>query len=276
MSGAYWAALVSWSFALMMTRLRGVGEAALRLVGGLCGDGGADILEAEAVAAQLGGIDVDPHRRGRAASDQYLAHTADLREALFEYGRGGVVQRRWGQFVRGQRNDHDGRVRRVDLAIGGIAGKIRGQIAAGGVDRRFDVTGRRIDAAAQVELQRDVHLAQGALRGHLGDRRNPAELPFERRGDGGCHDLRARSRQGGLHRDGGKSTCGSGDTGNTRNAATPDSTSAMVSSVVAMGRRMKGREKFMRAAEPAATRGVPRVDRPPRPAARGGGATMPF
>jgi hypothetical protein len=43
----------------------------------------------------------------------------------------------------------------------------------------------------------------------------------------------------------GKSTCGNGDTGSTLKAARPESTTAAVSSVVAMGRWMKGVEKFM-------------------------------
>src|ERR1700691_1393131 len=43
----------------------------------------------------------------------------------------------------------------------------------------------------------------------------------------------------------GKSTCGRGETGSTRNAAAPDSTTAAVRSVVAIGRLMKGAEKFM-------------------------------
>jgi len=42
----------------------------------------------------------------------------------------------------------------------------------------------------------------------------------------------------------GKSTCGNGDTGSTRKAEAPDNTNAAVSSVVAMGRLMKGAEKF--------------------------------
>src|SRR5580698_7385803 len=43
----------------------------------------------------------------------------------------------------------------------------------------------------------------------------------------------------------GKSTCGSGDTGNTVNAITPASATATVSSVVATGRWMKMRDGFM-------------------------------
>src|SRR5579872_7174123 len=44
----------------------------------------------------------------------------------------------------------------------------------------------------------------------------------------------------------GKSTCGSGETGRIRNATTPASAIATVSSVVATGRCTKGEEMFMR------------------------------
>ena len=43
----------------------------------------------------------------------------------------------------------------------------------------------------------------------------------------------------------GKSTWGSGDTGRRRKASIPDSASPIVSSVVAIGRRMKTAETFM-------------------------------
>ena len=42
----------------------------------------------------------------------------------------------------------------------------------------------------------------------------------------------------------GKSTCGNGATGNSRNAAMPTSATALISSEVATGRRMKGSEMF--------------------------------
>ena len=45
----------------------------------------------------------------------------------------------------------------------------------------------------------------------------------------------------------GKSTCGSGDTGSSRNAIAPASAMPSVSSVVATGRWMKGAEMFMSA-----------------------------
>src|ERR1019366_7377969 len=51
----------------------------------------------------------------------------------------------------------------------------------------------------------------------------------------------------------GKSTCGNGDTGSTRKAEAPDNTKAAVRSVVAMGRLMKGAEKFTAMSEAAVT-----------------------
>src|SRR5258705_5132010 len=45
----------------------------------------------------------------------------------------------------------------------------------------------------------------------------------------------------------GKSTCGNGDTGSTWNAIAPAIATAIVSSVVATGRRMNGAEMFMTA-----------------------------
>ena len=45
----------------------------------------------------------------------------------------------------------------------------------------------------------------------------------------------------------GKSTCGSGDTGNTVKAIAPAIATAMVSSVVPTGRLMNGEERLMQA-----------------------------
>ncbi len=50
----------------------------------------------------------------------------------------------------------------------------------------------------------------------------------------------------------GKSTWGKGDTGSTVNAIAPAMATAMVSSVVATGRRMNGEERLMPACSPGA------------------------
>src|SRR5271165_890057 len=57
----------------------------------------------------------------------------------------------------------------------------------------------------------------------------------------------------------GKSTCGRGETGSTRNAIPPAMATAMVSSVVATGRLMKGAEIFMLVPPGPARLGLPGV-----------------
>jgi hypothetical protein len=49
----------------------------------------------------------------------------------------------------------------------------------------------------------------------------------------------------------GKSTCGSGETGSSLKATSPESASPIVSSVVATGRSTNGWDRFMRGASPA-------------------------
>ena len=51
----------------------------------------------------------------------------DLREPLLQDGRCRIVERGRRQLVRGQRDDHDRRVRRVHLAVGRIARQVGGQ-----------------------------------------------------------------------------------------------------------------------------------------------------
>ncbi len=68
-----------------------VGESPFRLVRRLRGDRLPDGLELKPVPVQLGGIDIDPHRRGRASADDDLPHPLDLRKFLDEDGRRGVV-----------------------------------------------------------------------------------------------------------------------------------------------------------------------------------------
>src|ERR1700733_11974079 len=52
----------------------------------------------------------------------------------------------------------------------------------------------------------------------------------------------------------GKSPCGSGETGSSRKATAPDSAMATVSSVVAVGRRMKFSEIFIASRRPGGLR----------------------
>jgi hypothetical protein len=128
-----------------------------------------------------------------------------------------------------------------------LDGQIGRQIAARRVDGGLHVARGRVDVAVQVELQGDAGRAQAARRGHLGDRRDAAELALERRGHRGAMVSGLAPGSDALTEMVGKSTCGSGDTGSSRNATAPASAMATSSSVVATGLRMadEGSEIFM-------------------------------
>ena len=98
-------------------------------------------------------------------------------------------------FLRGQAQDHDRSVGWIDQAIGRVAGQVRRQIGARRVDRRLHIPRRAIDIAAQIELDRDAGLSELALRGHLRNAGDVAELPLQGGRDGGGHDLGACARQ---------------------------------------------------------------------------------
>ena len=94
-----------------------------------------------------------------------------------------------GDGVRGEREDEDRRVRRIDLAIGGVGGKVRGQLRAGGVDGRLHIARGAVDVAVEIELEDDAGGSGAGGRGHLIDAGDAGELALERRGDGGGHGL---------------------------------------------------------------------------------------
>ena len=98
----------------------------------------------------------------------------------------------------------DGRIRRVHLAIRGIAGKIGRQLAARGIDGRLHVACGGIDVAAEIELQNDAGGTQLAGRSHLVHARDASELPLQRSRHRRGHRLRACSRQARAHRDDGE------------------------------------------------------------------------
>ena len=165
----------------------GIRHAAFGLIGVLRRDCGTDVFQTQFVGAELSRVYIDPYGRRGTAADLHLTDPADLRQPLLENRRRRVIQCRWRQLVRRERYDHDRRCRRGDFtfSIGGIDRQIGGAGCwACRIDCRLHVARRRIDAAGQIELQRDAGLTQGALRGHFGDRRDPAEFALQRRCDG--------------------------------------------------------------------------------------------
>ena len=164
-------------------------------------EGGADGIEAYAQLVEQRGIHLRAHRRPGAAPDKHLPHTFHLRELLREDGVRSVIDPGKGNGVGGERQNHDWRIRRVDLPVGRVAGKIRGKLAAGGIDGSLHVAPSTINVAVQIELQNDVCRAQLAGRGHLVDAGDAAKLALEGSRHGGSHGLGTRSWQARPHGD---------------------------------------------------------------------------
>ena len=163
-------------------------------------DRGADILQCDAHRGELDRVDLDPHGRERAAAELDIADAFDLQQLLLQDGGDRIVDLAGRACLRGQRQDHDRRVGRVDLAVGRVGAQRRGQVGAAGVDRRLHVARRAIDVAAEIELQRDAAAAQPRVGRHLGDVGDGAEAAFERRCDTRPHRRRRRAGQAGADR----------------------------------------------------------------------------
>ena len=100
--------------------------------------------------------------------------------------------------LRGQRQDQDRRVGRIDLAVGRVAAAGGRQVGARGVDRRLHVARGAVDVAVEVELQRDARRADASscevisVTSAIWPRCRSSGV-----GDARRHRLRAGARQGG-------------------------------------------------------------------------------
>ena len=151
-----------------------------------------------------------------------------------------------GNVAGSQREQHDRRIGRIDLAIGGLPGKIGGKLAASGVDGGLNVARGGVDVAIEIKLKNDAGGTEAARGGHLRDAGDASELALERRSDGRGHGFRARAGETSANRDGWKIDLRQRRDGKKRNATTRERKMAMVISDVATGRRMKGAEKLKR------------------------------
>ena len=167
------------------------------------GDGRAQGVEAEAVARQGLGIGLDAHGRALSAADGDEAHARHLADAGGQPVVGQILHLRRGQRVRGQGQRHHRRVGRIDLGIGGRRRQVRGQQIARGIDGRLHLLFGHVQGQVEAELQGDDRRAVGADGGHPLQAGHLAQLPLQRRGDGGGHHLRRGPRIEGLHLDGG-------------------------------------------------------------------------
>ena len=173
------------------------------------------------MGAQLGRIELDAHSGQRAAADSHVAHALDLGDLLCEDRRGGVIDLGAGQRVRGESEENDRGVGRVEFAIGGVAGQAGGQEAAGGVDRGLHVARGAVDVAVRsncsvtcvepCELVDVISVmpAIGPSAAPAASPRSPPSSPGWRRAS--LADTKIV----------GKSTCGRGETGRNRKATAP-------------------------------------------------------
>ena len=140
-------------------------------------------------------IELDAHCRQRRATDNDLADAADLRQLLLKDIARRVVHLALRQRLRRHRQNQDRRVGGVHFAISGIGAQAGRQVGARRDDRGLDVARGAVDVAIEVELQRDTGLADAALRGHLGDIGDLAEMTLQRLGDAGGDGLGAGARK---------------------------------------------------------------------------------
>ena len=82
---------------------------------------GSHGFEADAVLVERGRIQFDAHTGQRAAAHHDLAHAADLGKLLRHHGGCRVVHLSFGKHVRGQPDDEDGRIGRIDFPVGRVA-----------------------------------------------------------------------------------------------------------------------------------------------------------
>ena len=171
----------------------------------------------------------------------------NLRDLLREDVFGVVVDGGDRQHVGVHRQNQDGRIGGVDLAIGRRRRQVLRQLAAGGVDPGLHVLRGRIDVAVQVELQRDLRWCRARWsRSSATARRSPrtdtpaASPPTTPWSPGLAPGNCAVTWMVG------KSTCGSGATGSSGKTTRPTRKMPPISSEVAIGRRTKGSEMLMR------------------------------
>ena len=170
-------------------------DGALGAVGVRLLQAGANVIEPEVVALDHQWIDGNADGRRRATTDDHLPHALDLRELLLEERARHVLEPGLVVEIGRHRQNENRSVGRIDLTEVGIAGKVCGETAAGGIDRRLNVARGGVDVPIELELERDRGLPEGALRRHLRDAGNEAELTLQRRGDRRGHRLRARPRK---------------------------------------------------------------------------------
>ena len=172
-----------------------IGQLALGPVRIGIGQHSSHVLETDAEVAHLRWIQFNADAGQRTAADIDLADAVDLRELLLEDRVCSVVHQSRPHGGRGQAENHDRCVGRIDLSIGRLARQCRRQLAGGGVDGGLHVARGGVDIAVQVELQNDAGGAEIAGRSQFRQVGDTAELALERSRHRRGHRLGTRAGQ---------------------------------------------------------------------------------
>jgi hypothetical protein len=183
--------------------LGGAVEGALGAVGIGVADGGADVVDVEAIGGQLLHIDLDAHGRALAARQTHQTDACQLRNLLGNAFIRQIFDIGQGNGGRGDRDGDDRRIGGIDLGVDRRRRQRGRQEVAGGIGRRLHFLFGHIQAQAEVELQGQNRGAGRGDRRHFLQARHVAELTLERRRDRGRHHIGAGAGIEGLHLDGG-------------------------------------------------------------------------
>ena len=157
-------------------------------------------IYADAPCGQRSRVDLDAHGILLGAKNLDLAHAVQRRQCRRNDVLGIGVE--LGEAARAalQRQQQDGRVGGVGLAIAWGRRHVGGQLPQRAIDGRLHVGARLVDIAMQIELQDNRGRALRAGRTDRGYRRNLGELLDQRRGHRVRHGVGRGARQVGGHR----------------------------------------------------------------------------
>ena len=155
----------------------------------------ADILQSNVHLVRHRGIDFDPDRRVGSAGREHLTNPRNLGKLLLNNVRSQFVHLRLRINLGDHRQQHDRRVGRIHLAVRRIVRQIRWQLTSSRIDRRLNLSRRRIHVPIQLKLQRDRGVSERAGGCHLGHTRDTAKAPLERSRNRRGHRFRTRPWQ---------------------------------------------------------------------------------
>jgi hypothetical protein len=127
------------------------------------GEGVLQVSQGQAAGGELFEVGAHPHGVFLRAEDLHLGDAGQGGDARQDGGVGEAVDVRQPRHVRGDGEEHDRLVGRIDLAEAGRRRELRRQAAHGRGDLRLHVERRAVDRPVEVELQHDGGVAEGEV-----------------------------------------------------------------------------------------------------------------